>query len=194
MKSDLAIQGRRHRQAVSDRCTSKGATARFARIADGYLASLRLATASRRIEAFRRTAGTEHVLGVEGCFVRGQAGRGRRRRRLQRCRQEHAVESALADHRSHRQVTSICAVASAHCWKSAQDSIRSSPVAKISFSTVRSWGCLARHVKRQFDEIVDFAGVEKFHRHTGQTILQRHVPAFGLCRRRSSGTRNLAGR
>ena len=46
-------------------------------------------------------------------------------------------------------------------------------------------GMKRREIMRKFDEIVEFAGVERVPRHAGQALLQRHVRAAGVRRGRA---------
>jgi len=50
-------------------------------------------------------------------------------------------------------------------------------------------GMTRREIARKFDEIVAFAETEPVPRHAGETLLQRHVRAPGVCRRSPPGSR-----
>ena len=81
--------------------------------------------------------------------------------------------------------------ASPACSKSAPAFIPNSPAATTSISTASILGMTKPEIDGKFDEIVDFSGVGKVHRHAGEALLQRHDGAARLRRRRASRARRF---
>ena len=52
-------------------------------------------------------------------------------------------------------------------------------------------GMTKAEIRKKFDEIVAFAGIETLHRHASETLLQRHVCAAGVCRSGASRNRRF---
>ena len=118
----------------------------------------------------------------------------RRPHRPQRLGQEHAAQAHRRHHPADRGHGRSAAAGWPRCSSSAPGSTPTSPAARTSTSTPRSSGSAAQQTDRYFDEIVDFSGIERVHRHPGEVLLVGHVRAARLRRRRARRPRHPAGR
>ena len=100
-----------------------------------------------------------------------------RRHRRQRRRQVDAAEDPVAHHDADRRGKRKFTAASDRSSKSAPASTRSHrPGEHLSQRRDPRHARRARST-RKFDEIVDFAEVERVHRYAGEALLERHVRA-----------------
>ena len=151
--------------------------------------------ARRRLrDGRRRETVADTFWALRDVSLRGRARRGRRPDRPQRRRQEHAAQDPRRGSPSrptgeadvHGRVGSLLEVGTGfHPELTGRENI---------YLNGAILGMRRAEIDRQFDEIVAFAEVGAVPRHPGQALLDRHVRAAGLRRRRPPRARDPARR